>query len=195
MARGKTILDSTEGDVRLTFDVNALSHYWLVKQFLPDMINRNHGMIVTVASLAAYVTAPQMVDYAASKAAAVSFHEGLAAELKMRYNAPKIRTVLVTQGYTKTPLFQGYKNDSKFLVPTLEPDTVAEGIVEKVLTGTSGQIVLPGAANIFATVIRSLPFWMQVRLRNDCDDMMSNWNGRQVLDPEKKYEQEGRRES
>jgi len=194
-ARGKNILDSSEGDVRLTFDVNALSHYWLVKEFLPNMINQKHGMVVTVASLAAYVTAPQMVDYAASKAAALSFHEGLAAELKTRYNAPKIRTVVITQGYTKTPLFVGYNNDSKFLMPTLEPDTVAEGIVKKVLTGTSGQVVLPGAANFLATMIRSWPFWMQIRLRNNCEKLMRNWNGRQVVDPEKKYEEGGPSES
>lgn len=153
------------------------------------MISQNHGMVVTVASLAAYATAPQMVDYAASKAAALTFHEGLAAELKTRYNAPKVRTVVITQGYTKTPLFVGYENDSKFLMPTLEADTVAEAIVRKVLTGTSGQVVLPGAANFVALNIRSWPFWMQARVRNDLEKIMRNWNGRQVIDPEKRYEQ------
>ena len=56
VARGKTILDSTERDVRFTFDVNALAHYWLAKEFLPDMIKKNHGMVVTVASLASWAT-------------------------------------------------------------------------------------------------------------------------------------------
>ena len=190
VARGKNILDSTEGDVRLTFDVNTLAHYWLAKEFLPNMISRNHGMVVTVASLAAYVTAPQMVDYAASKAAALSFHEGLAAELKTRYNAPKVRTVVVTQGYTKTPLFVGFENDSKFLMPTLEPETVAEAIVKKVLQGTSGQVVLPCAANFTAIVVRSWPYWLQASLKNDLGKSMSSWNGRQVIDPEKRLEQE-----
>jgi short-subunit dehydrogenase len=41
------------------------------------MIAKNHGMVITVASLAAYVTAPNLVDYTASKAAALVFHEGL----------------------------------------------------------------------------------------------------------------------
>ena len=133
VARGKNILDATEKDVRFTFDVNTLAHYWMAKEFVPAMVKANHGMIVTVASFAAYVTVPNMTDYAASKAAALSFHEGLTAELKTRYGAPKVRTVVINQGYTKTPLFQGYNNDSKFLVPTLEPETVAEAIVKKVL--------------------------------------------------------------
>jgi len=91
------------------------------------MIAANHGMIVTVASVAGYLSAPSMVDYASSKAAALSFHEGLAAELTARYNAPKIRTVLMAQSYTRTALFEGF--DSKGV---LYPETVAESIVKAV---------------------------------------------------------------
>jgi all-trans-retinol dehydrogenase (NAD+) len=186
VARGKTILDSTEKDVRFTFDVNTLSHYFLAREFVPAMVARNHGMIVTVASLAAYVTIANMVDYAASKAAAVSFHEGLAAELKTRYNAPKVRTVVINQGYTKTALFQGYRNDSKFLMPTLEPETVAEEIVKKVLTGTSGQVILPGFGSWLA-LFKGFPHWMQIRARNNGEKIMTNWHGRQVMDVDKEY--------
>ncbi|KAJ0267388.1 hypothetical protein COL922a_014948, partial [Colletotrichum nupharicola] len=62
------------------------------------MIKRNHGMVVTVASQAGYTVTPNMVDYSATKAAAIAFHEGLGAELVTRYNAPRVRTVLITQG-------------------------------------------------------------------------------------------------
>ena len=55
VARGKTILDSTERDIRFTFDVNTLAHYWLVQEFLPFMIKKNHGMVVTVASIASWI--------------------------------------------------------------------------------------------------------------------------------------------
>jgi all-trans-retinol dehydrogenase (NAD+) len=143
------------------------------------MVAKNHGMVVTVASIAGYVTAPQMVDYAASKAAAVSFHEGLTAELKTRYNAPKVRTVLVTQGYTKTPLFEGFKNGAPFLLPSLEPETVAEEIVEKMLGGRSGHLVLPETGSILAG-FRGWASWFQHVARNDAKDAMGKWHGRQV---------------
>jgi all-trans-retinol dehydrogenase (NAD+) len=184
VARGKQILDATEKDIRFTFDVNTLAHYWMAKEFIPSMVKNNHGMIVTVASLAAYVTVPNMVDYASSKAAAMSFHEGLTAELKTRYNAPKVRTVLISQGYTKTPLFQGYHNDSPFLMPTLEPETVAEAIVKQVLSGHSGHIVVPGFAGIL-TVLRGFPHWMQILQRAKGENIMKKWHGRQVIDVEK----------
>jgi all-trans-retinol dehydrogenase (NAD+) len=151
------------------------------------MIKRNHGMVVTVASVASYITVANMVDYAASKAAALSFHEGLSAELKSRYNAPKVRTVVINQGYTKTALFQGYYNGAPFLMPTLEPETVAEDIFKQILTGMSGQAILPGYANIL-TFLRGFPHWMQLKIRNDDGaEIMKNWHGRQVIDVDKDY--------
>ncbi|KAI9048288.1 hypothetical protein LZ554_008083 [Drepanopeziza brunnea f. sp. 'monogermtubi'] len=184
VARGKNILDASEKEVRFTFDVNTLAHYWMAKEFVPSMVKANHGMIVTVASLAAYMTVPDMTDYAASKAAALSFHEGLTAELKTRYHAPKVRTVIINQGYTKTPLFQGYSNDSKFLAPTLEVETVAEAIVKKVLAGHSGQAILPGSCTAL-TFLRAMPHWFQLRERSKGERIMKKWHGRQVIDLDK----------
>lgn len=180
VARGKSILDSSEKDIRFTFDVNTLAHYWIVQEFLPSLIENNHGMVVTVASIASWVAVPNMVDYASSKAAALSFHEGLTAELATRYGAPKVRTVSVHQGYTKTPLFEGYNNTKGFLLPTLEPETVAEAVVRQVLTGRSGQLILPALASALPA-LAALPHWYQHRMRAEGADIMPRWRGRQVV--------------
>ena len=164
VCRGKKILEASEKDVRFTFEVNTLAHYWMAKEFVPDMAKKNHGMIVTVASFAAFLSVPDMVDYDASKAAAHAFHEGLAVELKTRYNAPKVRTIVVNQGYTKTALFAGYNNDSKFLLPSMEVDTVAEAIVDKILQGSSGQLIIPGFGSTL-TLLRGMPHWYQNTIR------------------------------
>ncbi|KAH3969206.1 hypothetical protein HBI56_026670 [Parastagonospora nodorum] len=185
VVRGKTILESTEKDINLTFKVNAFAHYYLAQQFLPDMVSKNHGLICTVASLAGFVTAPSMVDYAASKASAIAFHEGLASELVTHYKAPKVRTVLMCQGYTRTALFEGF--DSKFLYP----ETVAEEIVKAVLGGKSKHMTLPETAWLIAPRLRSLPLWMQYGLRKRLDNMMKNWKGRQVVQPSMAEEKEG----
>ncbi|KAH6236649.1 hypothetical protein HBI42_100830 [Parastagonospora nodorum] len=185
VVRGKTILESTEKDINLTFKVNAFAHYYLAQQFLPDMVSKNHGLICTVASLAGFVTAPSMVDYAASKASAIAFHEGRASELVTHYKAPKVRTVLMCQGYTRTALFEGF--DSKFLYP----ETVAEEIVKAVLGGKSKHMTLPETAWLIAPRLRSLPLWMQYGLRKRLDSMMKNWKGRQVVQPSMAEEKEG----
>jgi short-subunit dehydrogenase len=180
VASGKSLLSASEREVRFTFDVNALSHYWTAKEFVPAMVKANHGMIVTIASLAAWVTAPDMVEYAASKAAAYAFHEGLTAELKTRYDAPKVRTVVVNPGYTKTPLFTGYKGSNPFLLPDLEPEAVARGVVRQVLSGKSGQVIMPLVGNVFPA-LAAMPHWYQVGLRARCGTTMTNFRGRRVV--------------
>lgn len=127
-----------------------------------------------------------MVDYAASKAAALSFHDGLTAELSTRYGAPKVRTVSVHQGYTKTPLFEGYNNSSEFMMPTLEPETVAEAIVRQVLSGKSGQVMCPALARTLPAVAAA-PYWYQVNLRKGGAEIMPKWKGRQVVEDLEKY--------
>ncbi|KAI5466126.1 hypothetical protein BGZ63DRAFT_470134 [Mariannaea sp. PMI_226] len=181
VARGKTVLESTPGDIRFTFDVNSLALYWMAKAFLPNMVANNHGMVVTVSSYAAWLCIPNMVDYGASKAAALSFHEGLTAELTTRYNAPKVRTVAVHPGHTRTALFDGYDQKTDFMMPQLEPESVAEAVVKQVLTGRSGQVVIPGTGTILAA-LRALPDWYSVRLRAKAEAAMTNFRGRQVIE-------------
>lgn len=73
-------------------DVNLLSHFWTVREFLPSMIQKDHGHIITIASATSFITIGQIADYTCSKAAAVAFHEGLTQELKYWYKSKKIRT-------------------------------------------------------------------------------------------------------
>lgn len=129
-----------------------------------------------------------MVDYSASKHAALAFHEGLTAELVTRYNAPRVRTVIVNQGYTKTALFQGYNNSATFMLPTLEPETVAEAVVRQVLSGKSGQVICPTMATGL-TALAATPHWYQYGVRRDGASIMPKWHGRQVVeDLDKFYE-------
>ena len=138
------------------------------------MITANHGTIVTVASTAATGTMPQIVDYCCTKAAALSFHEGLAAELATRYNAPKVRTVCVMPNWTETTLTKTIKVTDKFLMPMQKVETVAEKVVQKILSGSSGIVMIPEAANWIAWPLRVIPMWLQVRLRHQTGKMLEN---------------------
>ncbi|KAK7700067.1 hypothetical protein SLS57_012235 [Botryosphaeria dothidea] len=88
----KNILDEDDDGRRRIFDVNVLAHFKLVQELLPAMIEKNHGHIVTVASMASFYTQAQNVSYACTKSAAMAFHEGLGQELRTRYGAKKVRT-------------------------------------------------------------------------------------------------------
>lgn len=66
---GKKIFDpdNSDGYMVKTMEVNTISHFWTVKAFLPAMISRNHGHLVTVASSAGLVGVNGLADYCASK--------------------------------------------------------------------------------------------------------------------------------
>lgn len=188
---GQPFLSTPPHLIRKTFAINTLAHYHLAQALLPSMIAADHGTVVTVASQAAYVAAPYLADYAPSKAAALAFHEALAAELATVYNAPRVRTIAVCQNYTRTRLFEGFKQGDGFVNYTLEPETVAEEVVRAVLRGRSDLIVLPGAGWWISAKVRGWPLWMQVGLRNRCVELMKGWRGRVVEQEREKEGEEG----
>lgn len=96
---GETVLDASEEHIRLTMEVNTLSHYWTAKEFLPSMIQKDHGHIITVASIASFAAVGELSAYAGSKAAALAFHESLTQELRHWYKAKKVRTRSVPKFY------------------------------------------------------------------------------------------------
>lgn len=89
---GRPILDIPAAQAQKVFNVNIVSHFFLIREFLPSMVARNHGHIVTMASTASFLTQGANVDYSCTKAAALSFHEGLSQELQYVYKAPRVRT-------------------------------------------------------------------------------------------------------
>ncbi|KAJ5552720.1 NAD(P)-binding protein [Penicillium frequentans] len=69
----KPILGLSESQIRRTFDVNILAHFLLAQGFLPAMVPRNHGHVVSVASLASFTTSAINVNYACTRSAALAF--------------------------------------------------------------------------------------------------------------------------
>lgn len=62
--------------------LNVLSLLEMNKRFVPDMVERQFGYIMNVASLAAFMPGPIMANYYASKAYVLSLSEAMHEELK-----------------------------------------------------------------------------------------------------------------
>ena len=58
-------------------EVNCISHWGIVKEFLPSMLKENKGQFVFVSSAAGIGGFPYFPDYCASKFACVGFSESL----------------------------------------------------------------------------------------------------------------------
>ena len=109
---GQPIIDAS---VERTFTVNILSHFGLVREFLPSMVTANHGTAVTIASCAALVSTPAIVDYSCTKSAALAFHEGLTVELSTMYKALKVRSICVCPAWVQTDMTKTIEVRDKFL--------------------------------------------------------------------------------
>lgn len=70
--------------IKKTLEVNTIAHAYTVRAFLPAMLAKNDGHIVTIASAGGLIGVSGLADYCASKFAAVGFDESIRMELKKR---------------------------------------------------------------------------------------------------------------
>lgn len=72
-----SILDQSDQFTEKLFKINIVSHFTLIREFMPEMVKKNKGHIVGIASMASFVSPPGIVDYAATKSAVMALHEGM----------------------------------------------------------------------------------------------------------------------
>jgi all-trans-retinol dehydrogenase (NAD+) len=134
---GKRFLETPDDKIIKTFEVNAISHFWTTKAFLPDMMATNKGHIVSIASVAGLSGSVRLSDYCASKFAAVGFEESLRLELQCDgYNG--IHSTVVCPFFINTGMFAGVKSS---IIPIMEPEFVADEIMAAVLTNQEVLII------------------------------------------------------
>jgi all-trans-retinol dehydrogenase (NAD+) len=122
---GARLVDLRPEQIERTFAVNVLALYWVTKAFLPAMLERDRGHVVTLASAAGLVGVARQTDYSASKHAAVGFMESLRAEL--RRDGAHVGTTTVCPFYIDTGMFEGARTKLPWLLPILrEPDVAAK---------------------------------------------------------------------
>ncbi|MCK5073072.1 MAG: SDR family oxidoreductase [Bacteriovoracaceae bacterium] len=140
VVNGKNLLESQDEHIERTFNINTLALFWTTKAFLPKMLERNSGHIVTIASAAGITGVSKLTDYSASKFAAFSFDESLRMELsKMK---SRVQTTVICPCYINTGMFDGVKTKIPFLLPILEEDYVAGKIVNAVLKNKR-RVIMP----------------------------------------------------
>ena len=152
---GSPLLELPDEHIERTFRVNTLALFWTTKAFLPAMIARGSGHIVTVASAAGLIGSPRETDYAASKFAAVGFNEALRLELKR--SAPGVKTTVVRPFYIDTGMFEGVKTRFPLLLPILKESAVTERILRAVQHDTA-RVDMPWMVRTLP-LMRLLPVW------------------------------------
>lgn len=95
-----TILDATEAEWDLEFNINARGMFRTIRAFLPGMLARGRGSIVNISSVASSVKGvPNRCVYGASKAAVIGLTKAVAAD----FIGKGIRCNAICPGTTQSP--------------------------------------------------------------------------------------------
>ncbi|XP_033117413.1 epidermal retinol dehydrogenase 2-like [Anneissia japonica] len=152
---GKRLMDIPDERIIKTMEINSLAHVWTLKAFLPHMMAKNHGHIVTIASIAGNFGLVRLSDYCMSKFAAQGFHESMALEM-VAEGATDVKFTVVNPYLITTGMFDGVKIKYPFIIPSLAPEQVGRKVVNAVLTNQE-VVVLPWSMNLFVYLKSFMP--------------------------------------
>ena len=98
-----TVLEATDDDWNVAFDLNVRSQFWMIQAILPGMLAKKKGSIINMASIASSIRGlPNRFVYGATKAAVVGLTKAVAAD----YVTQGIRCNAVCPGTVDTPSLQ-----------------------------------------------------------------------------------------
>jgi short-subunit dehydrogenase len=141
--------------------INILALTALQRALLPEMLRRNSGRILNVASTASFQPGPLMATYYASKAYVLSLSEAVAFELRKS----KVTVTCLCPGPTATEFSQAATmNDSKLFDG---PNVMTATEVARIgYAGTlrGNRVVIPGFRNRLGVNLgRLLPRWLVMK--------------------------------
>lgn len=128
IVRGGPFLEVPDEDHFATMDVNFNAYMWVTKAFLPEMMGRNEGHFINIASAAGLTCVPLLANYCASKAAVVNFTDSMAMEMR-RLKARGVRFTVICPSYVQTGMFEGVK------APLVTPWMTTEDMADKIYDG------------------------------------------------------------
>ncbi|KAF3037743.1 hypothetical protein E8E11_001070 [Didymella keratinophila] len=160
---GKTLLETSNAESQRLIQVNLMSHFVLIRAFVPDMLKQRKGHVVSIASMASFVAAPGLIDYCISKIGALYLTEGLRAECLAHYpNGRSICTTSIHPSWHQTGILKNAGKDllDKHGIVPDPPSRVSDVVVEQVLAGRSGRVCVPKDQERHMGV-RNWPRWAQ----------------------------------
>lgn len=122
-----------DGILEQTMDLNLYSPYHLTRAILPLMMERKHGHIINMCSIASFMSYPNGGAYTISKFALLGFSKALREEMKP-YG---IKVTAVMPGATWSDSWAGADYPQDRLMP---PEDVAELILSTTRLGPSSVV-------------------------------------------------------
>jgi all-trans-retinol dehydrogenase (NAD+) len=109
----KPIVEHSIEDFERTLKVNTFAQFYTIKEFLPSMIAKNEGHVVTISSMAGLAGGRNMSAYSTSKFAIVGLTESLRRELKFMNS--NVKTTIICPTYVRTNMTSYYSKNMKMM--------------------------------------------------------------------------------
>jgi short-subunit dehydrogenase len=127
VANNDTFDKQSVKDIERTMEINAMAPMVIAQQFLPRMIERNHGHVCNIASAAGMISNPRMSVYAASKWGVIGWSDSVRIELQEMKSDVHVTTI--APYYINTGMFDGVKSR---IIPILKPEYVCRRIIRAI---------------------------------------------------------------
>jgi short-subunit dehydrogenase len=161
VAAAGTLMEITLEDWDWILRTNLMGVVHGCRAAIPHLQRNSSGLLINVASAAAFVSAPEMSSYSASKAAVVSVSETMANEL--RASGTQVSVVMPT--FFPSNLLDSYRGGSAakatahrlmHAAADYPPEAVARDLLNFAAAGKT-YIVLPGSARMLWRAKRYMP--------------------------------------
>ena len=119
----KSFFDIPADAIQWVFNLNCLGTILPCQVFVPDMIEKQQGVVINVASMAGIRPLTRVVAYSAAKAAIANFTQWLAVHLAQEYS-PKIRVNAIAPGFFLTAQNEYLLVDKETGKPTPRGQTI-----------------------------------------------------------------------
>ena len=155
---GEFIDTDLEKEVSM-INTNITAVHILTKLFLKDMVKRDSGYILNVASIAGFMPGPLMATYYSTKAYVVRLTESIRMELFMKHS--KVKICALCPGPVKTN-FDNVAN-VKFSIKGQSSEYVAKYAIKKLFKNK--MLIFPGfGVNFYSKLCKIMPVKLQAYL-------------------------------
>lgn len=167
VAGSGTLMEVALEDWRWIVDINFMGVVHGARAAIPHLQRNGAGLLINVASAAAFASAPGMISYNATKAAVLSLSETLSGELA----ASNTQVSVVMPTFVPTNLIESFRGpaqareratqalrDSKYLATDAARDILLQAAAGRLY------IVLPGSARMLWRLKRWAPLFFLKRV-------------------------------
>ena len=154
---GIPVHEMTLTQIQHSMTVNSVAPLWLIKLFLPKMIEINEGHVVNIASIAGLFPLRGLTDYCAAKAGSIHAMN----QLRLDHIWTNIKFTAICPFFVKTKMIAGIKVDERV---QMTPETLVTKAIRAIRENRE-TLVLPSWAKILKIIEDFTPSYSLVASR------------------------------